>query len=141
MKIVSTSNRCHAFDADGPLIIDEILTNFWCEMLMANSGTKLERGGRGKVSPVLFQKLEKSALICGKKCPDCGHLWVTFSFKMQFLRVSRRKKPNIFSLRGLSFLCCRWTFIEMPEFQENFLALKNSWLRAWSWWWINEDVH
>ena len=33
-----------------------------------------QREGAGGVSPALFQKLEKSALVCGKKCPNCGHL-------------------------------------------------------------------
>ena len=33
-------------------------------------------GGGREVYPALFQKLEKSALTLGKKCPDCGHLWV-----------------------------------------------------------------
>ena len=57
-------------------------------MKCANNPRRVTRGaegGRGgEVSPALFQKLEKRALICGKKCPDCGHLWVKFSFKMQF---------------------------------------------------------
>ena len=40
--------------------------------------TPITRGGRGEVSPALIQKLEKSALILEKKCPNCGHLWVKF---------------------------------------------------------------
>ena len=42
------------------------------------------------------------------------------------------KKPVIFFLRGLSFSCCRWMFIEVLQFQENSPALKISWLRAWN---------
>ena len=61
-------------------------------------------GGGGEVSPALFEKLEKRALICGKKCLNCGHLWVKFSFKMQFLRVSRRKNQRFFPCRD--FLSC-----------------------------------
>ena len=37
------------------------------------TGAQLE-GGKGEISPVLLQKLQKSALVCGKKYPDCGHL-------------------------------------------------------------------
>ena len=62
---------------------------------------RVTRGGRGaEVSPAPFQKLEKSAIICGKKCPDWGHLKVKFSFKMQFLRVSRWKNRRFFPCRA-----------------------------------------
>ena len=67
-------------------------------------GRREIRGGRGEVSPAFFQKLDKSALICGKKCPYCGHLWVRLSFKMQLLRVSRRKYRRLFPNGG--FLYC-----------------------------------
>ena len=60
--------------------------------------------GGGEVSSALFEKLEKSALICGKKSRDCGHLWVKFSFKMQFLRVSREKNRRFFACGA--FLSC-----------------------------------
>ena len=62
------------------------------------------RGGRGEVSPAVFQKLEKSALICGKICPDCGNLWIKFLFKMQFLRVSRQENQRL--LPCGTFLSC-----------------------------------
>ena len=65
---------------------------------------RVTRGGEGEVSPALFQKLEKSPLICGKKCSDCGHLWVKFSFKMHILRVSRRKNRRFFPCEA--FLSC-----------------------------------
>ena len=45
---------------------------------MTNSDQARNWMGEGEVSPALFQKLEKSALILGKKSPDCGHLWVKF---------------------------------------------------------------
>ena len=35
-------------------------------------------GGGGEICLALFRKLEKSVLILGKKCPDCGLLWVKF---------------------------------------------------------------
>ena len=90
------------------------IINRWKKMTedgLAWQYRRVTRGGRGReVSPALFHKLEKSALICGKKCPDCCHQWVKFSFKMQFsskmqfLRVSRRKKRRFFT--GGAFLSC-----------------------------------
>ena len=61
-------------------------------------------GVRGGGLPYPFSKIGKSALICGKTCPDWGHLWVKFSFKMQFLRVSRRKNRRFFPYGA--FLSC-----------------------------------
>ena len=79
---------------DGPLLWDYYIR-------------RLTRGGRGGggevVCPALFQKLEKNALVCGKKCPDCG-LLLWSSFKMQFLRVSRRKNRRFFPCGA--FLSC-----------------------------------
>ena len=39
-----------------------------------------------------------------KKCPDCDHLRVKFSFRMQFLRVSKRKNQRFFPCGA--FLSC-----------------------------------
>ena len=54
------------------------IINRWKKMTedgLAWQYRRVTRGGRGggEVSPALFHKLEKSALICGKKCPDCCH--------------------------------------------------------------------
>ena len=35
-------------------------------------------GGGGEVSPSHFSKFGKKYPNFGKKCPDCGHLWVKF---------------------------------------------------------------
>ena len=85
-----------------------------------------------QVSPALFQKLKKSALILGKNALIVVIYGLNFSFKMQFLRVSRTKNGD-FSLRGnfFFFSCCSWLFIKVSRFQENSHALKNSWWRAW----------
>ena len=56
-------------------------------------------GGRGEVSPALFQKLEKSALILRKNALIVVIYGYNFSFKMRFLRVSREKN-RIFFLCG-----------------------------------------
>ena len=77
----------------------------------------------GETSPVLFRKLEKYALILTKNLLPTVIYGLNFSFKVQFLRVSRRKTGDI-SQWDLSFSCCRWLFIEVPWFQED------PWLRA-----------
>ena len=61
-------------------------------------------GEGGEVFPALFQKLEKKCPnLWGKKCPECGHPRVKFSFKMQFLRVSRRKNQRFFPCGAFLF--------------------------------------
>ena len=54
---------------------------------------RVTKGGRwwGEVSPTLFQKLEESTLILGKNVLIVVICRLNFSFKMQFLRVSKRK--------------------------------------------------
>ena len=83
------------------------------------SNRRVTKGGRGREFYLaLFQKLGKSALILGKNDLIVVIHGLNFSFKMQFLRVSRRKNLT-FSLWGISFLFY------------NYPALKNSWIRAW----------
>ena len=63
---------------------------------------RVTRGGRwGAWCPLPFFRNWKKCPSFGQKCPDSGYLWVKFSFKMQFLRVSK-KKPEIFPC-GASF--------------------------------------
>ena len=52
---------------------------------------RVTRGGRGEVYPILFQKLEKKALVLEKNALIMVIRGLNFSFEMQFLRVSRRK--------------------------------------------------
>ena len=86
------------------------------------------RGGKGGGLPCPFSEI-------GKKCPKfwakMPWLWPSMgcSFKMQFWRVSRKKRR--FFLGKNSFSCCTWLFIKVPKFQENSPALKNFWLRVW----------
>ena len=82
---------------------------------------------RGEVSPALFQKLGKSALILRKNALIAVIPGLNFLFKVQFLKIPGEKTRD-FYLWGLSFSCCRWLFIEVPKFQENSPALENSWL-------------
>ena len=49
-------------------------------------------------------RIEKSALILGKKGPDCVHPGVESSIQNVVLRVSRRKKLQNFSLRSVFFV-------------------------------------
>ena len=78
-------------------------------------------GGGGEVSPVLFQKLEKSALICGKICRDYGHLWVKFSFKMQFLRVSKQRNQRFFPCRAFLFCVVGECLSKCPNSKKTLL--------------------
>ena len=55
-----------------------------------------QMGGGAEVSPALFQKLEKSALIFVKNAVIAIIYGLNFSFKMQFLRVCRRKNRRSF---------------------------------------------
>ena len=75
---------------------------------------RVTRGGKRDVSPTLFQKLKKSALILGKNALIVDIYGLNFAFKMQFLRVPRNKTGD-FSLRGkISFSCCTWLFTKVP---------------------------
>ena len=57
----------------------------------------------------------KSALILGKKCLDCVHLWVKFLISNTVLRIREKK------LRKLLFSCVvDEMFIRAPLFQENY---------------------
>ena len=57
---------------------------------------RVTREGRGKVCPALFQELEESTLILGKNALIVVIYGLNFLFKMQFLRVSRRKNRRFF---------------------------------------------
>ena len=99
------------------LILDMIvveLTFYFYEFMIIFiiSFRRVTRGGRrGRSPPAFFQKLEKSALILGKTALIVVIYRLNFSFKMQFLRVSRNKSGD-FSLRGkISFSCCTWLFL------------------------------
>ena len=57
--------------------------------------------------------------------------WVLIShLKCGFMSFQEKKASNL-SLRGLSFMCCRWNVCQMHWFQESSPALKNSWLHTW----------
>ena len=59
---------------------------------MPDPGAQL--AGLGLFFP--FLKIEKNALILGKKGPDCVHFWVKFSIQNVILRISKRKKSKMF---------------------------------------------
>ena len=79
------------------------LRDTFFQFTRTHAGASLE--GKGQDLPYPFSKIWKHCPNVGKKCADCGHLRVTlnFSFKMQFLRVSRRKNRRFFPA-GSSFL-------------------------------------
>ena len=59
------------------------------------------------VSPAIFQKLEKTALIFGEKHPDCSRLWILFLHEILLKRFK-------------SFLEKNWNFFPAGPF---FLVL------------------
>ena len=63
---------------------------FWSIFMLLNGSntssfqqhTGVQLGGRGEVSPALFWKSRKSALILEKKGHDCVHPYVNLLYKM-----------------------------------------------------------
>ena len=77
---------------------------------------------------------KKNALILGKNALIVVICGLNFSFKIKFLRLSRRKNRRFFSAGPFS--CCKWFFMKVPALIPIKLSCpKKSWLRAWSWHW------
>ena len=66
------ANTSHQFLVNNVSSQNNISQGYSREMFAGN------QRGRREVSRALFGKLEKSAIIWGRKCPDFGHLWVKF---------------------------------------------------------------
>ena len=66
-------------------------STFQIKLLCASWYPGVQLGGRGEVSPALFWKSKKSALIFGKKGPVIVHLCVEYSIQNVVLRVLQRK--------------------------------------------------
>ena len=62
--------------------------------LVVLTGVQLEGGG-GRSPLPFFKNWEKLPLIV-EKIPNCDHLWVKFSFKMQFLEFPGEKTGYFF---------------------------------------------
>ena len=76
-------------------------------VLLYKSSRRVTRGvegGGGEVSPALFQK---SALILEKNGLIVSILGLISHFKCDF-KSFQENKNYIFSLRSVSFMCCRW---------------------------------
>ena len=71
-------------------------STFQIKLLCASWYPGMQLRGRGEVSPALFWKSKKSALIFGKKGPVIVHLCVEYSIQNVVLRVSEflSKYPN-----------------------------------------------
>ena len=72
-------------------------------MYAVDAGALLE-GEWGEVSPALVKKLDKSALIWRKNALIVVIYGLNFSFKMQFLIVSRRKSQEFFPMAPFFFV-------------------------------------
>ena len=88
-----------------------------------------QMGGKGEVSPALFLKLEKSALILGKNALIVVIFVINFSSKVQLLGVSRRKNWRFFPA-GPFFFVLQIIIYQYPLIPKNSPAQKNSWLHA-----------
>ena len=84
-----------------------------------------------QVSPALFGKLEKSALIWRKNAlivVICGY---NFSFRMKILRVSRGKTHRFFTCGAFLSRVVGECLSKCSNSKKIPLPYKNSWLRAW----------
>ena len=73
----------------------------------------LKYGGQGQTTREKGEvtwKLKVITLFSGEKFPDHGHLWVNFSFKMQFYYYLDEKNSKLFPM-GLLFICCCWLLL------------------------------
>ena len=84
---------------------------------------RVTRWEEGKVYPALFQKLEKNTLFLEKITLIVVIYGLNFSFKIQFLRVSRRKNQR-FLPAGLFFLELYMIVHQSTLILENSTALK-----------------
>ena len=75
-------------------------------LLFTHSHRHTTRREEGRL-PCPFLKIDK-CLDFGGKCSDCVHIWVKFSIRNVVLIVSRRKKLQNVSLRGLCLFLCFW---------------------------------
>ena len=83
--------------------------------LFSMVGAQLEGGGGGEGGlPALFWKSKKLPWVWKKKCPDCVHPLVKFAIQDVVLRVSKRKKLQNVSMRGLFSWLFDKMFIEVP---------------------------
>ena len=74
-----------------------------CMPLCCHRG--VTRGDEGMTdSPALFQKLEKSALISGENVLIAVIYELNFLFKVQFLRVSRKKEQRFYPAEPFFFV-------------------------------------
>ena len=74
-----------------------------------------QSGKGGEVSPALFQKLEKCALIWRKNVLIVVIYGYNFSFKMKFLRVSRGKTGRSFPCGAILSLVLGECLSKLPN--------------------------
>ena len=78
----------------------------WAKSVLLSNwiSRRVTRGGRGGGLPRPFSKIRKKCPSFRKKCRNCVHLRLNVLIWNVVLRVSRRKKIHIFSLRA--FVSC-----------------------------------
>ena len=80
-------------------------------------------GGVGR-HPLPFFENRKHWSDFGKKGPDCVHLWVKFSIQNVVLKVSRRKKSQIFPCGSFFLLFLTKCLSKCPSFTKPPLPWK-----------------
>ena len=124
IDVLQTSKRRRVSTEENAWLDYQILLRIFCQC------TKKNVWMWGAGFPYPFSKIEKSALILGKNFLIVVIYGLNFSFKMQFLRVSRRKNRRFFPAWPFFFV------LYMIDYQRALIprkssALKNSWFRAW----------
>ena len=90
---------------------------------LSNPGAQLGGGGVGR-HPLPFFENRKHWSDFGKKGPDCVHLWVKFSIQNVVLKVSRRKKSQIFPCGSFFLLFLTKCLSKCPSFTKPPLPWK-----------------
>ena len=78
--------------------------------------------GRGEGS--FYKNRKKELWFFGGKCHNSVHLWVELKY---CFRSNQENKSQNFSLRSLSFMCCRWIVCQSVLIPRNSHALRKFW--------------
>ena len=91
------------------------VSEFW--VLIASFG---EVTGEGS----FYKNRKKELWFFGEKCHNSVHLWVELKY---CFRSNQENKFQNFSLRSLSFMCCRWIVCQSVLIPRNSHALRKFW--------------
>ena len=78
----------------------------------------------GKGEGSFYKNRKKELWFFGGKCHNSVHLWVELKY---CFRSNQENKFQNFSLRSLSFMCCRWIVCQSVLIPRNSHALRKFW--------------